>query len=66
MILLVSLSMLYKYLIITLETMLMKESMMECVAMHLRHKLLKCENKESMMKCVALVSRQNKVGDQPL
>lgn len=63
MILLKSLSSSYKYLITTLETMLMKELTMEYVTTRFLYKMLKMKEKKSQSSDVALVLHQDQMSN---
>lgn len=65
MISLESLSMSYKYVFTTLETLPMKKLMMEYMTTCLMHKMLKCKEKESQAKNAPMMSCQSKVGTSP-
>ena len=56
----------YEYLVTALETMPMKELMMEYMTAQLMHEMSKHNEKEPQDEDVSMVSRQSKVGDPPL
>ena len=56
---------LYEYLIIALETMPMKELMMEYVTARLMHEISKSNEKEPQDEGMAMVLRQSKAGNPP-
>ena len=56
---------LYEYLITTVETMLMKELMMEYVTTRLMHKISNCKENEPQGENMVVVSCQSKADDSP-